>query len=145
MLRFLRGRVVVVRSFRHDLVAQARSQQLSFTEAKRQSLAHMVEELRAATKLLKQTTASVPHFDLPMESFSVEAFNRLLKFLHVRGCGFNDVLWNNRNGTYSHVNDGYSGTRPRVQTAPRAEQLMWGNCTLAPPARRGTPISRRPG
>ena len=47
-----------------------------------------VSALRQRTDQLLRETAASPRFDLPLERFSVRAFDALLRFLGVRGCGY---------------------------------------------------------
>jgi len=76
-----------------------------------------VSALRQRTDQLLRETAASPRFDLPLERFSVRAFDALLRFLGVRGCGYRRVLQAN--------------AAQRANASRDARPLMWGTCEFA--------------
>lgn len=106
----------VVRSFRYDLAAQAKS-------AEKAKLKRTVNTSwwDQNTQALMRATEQAPHFDMPLESFSVARFNALLRFLNINNCSFTSVLHANANGGYGVAKVGAPG-------------LVRGNCVYVRPA-----------
>ena len=97
---FGEGSIRVVRNYRIDLEAQARSMMLSKVFSPDVTLADALARVQRDTSRLHAMTAGVRSFDLPLERFNTHHFNNLLAFLDIRNCSFSRVLRSNANGTF---------------------------------------------
>ena len=96
-------------NYRENVVAQSHSLwygRLNNTKAQ--------ANINSKLESLRQHLSGADTFELPLESFNVSTFNRLLRWVGISGCTYQFVLHSNAHGS---VSPWYAGSNSRAQSA----------------------------
>ena len=80
-------------NYREDVEAQSHSQGFAAMDS-----AHAVQYIEVKAETYRQELRGSETFDLPLESFNVSTFNRLLQWLGIDDCTYRGVLHSNAHG-----------------------------------------------
>jgi len=100
--------------------------------------------VRKGHQELMNITRNVPHFDLPLEQFTVAKFNELLSFLDVHNCSFTRLLQANMHDSHVglqhplphlHLSSSTGGYSMSARGSGGVEGLLRGRCVFGRHAR----------